>query len=87
MHSPCYYFAISSPGEGGRCGDKTNVGDGPAALLPTLSAKGVRAQLRVTLSLLRVLEGRAASLTLGALLSLADNDGNINNSNVKGGKD
>ena len=87
MHSPCYYFAISSPGEKGRCGDKKNDGDGPTALLPTLLAEGVRAQLRVTLSLLRVLEGRAASLTLGALLSLADNDGNINNINVKGFKD
>ena len=66
MHSPCYSFAIASPGEGGRCSDNKNGGDGPAATSPSPVGRGG--------------EGRAAPLTLEPLLSLAHNDGYSNNS-------
>ena len=75
MHSPCSSFAVALTGEGGRRSDDNDGGDGPAATAPALSAKGGRDHLRATLLLLRVPEGRAASLTLEALLSLADDDG------------
>ena len=44
-------------------------------LTPNLTAEGGRVHLRETLSLMRVLEGRDASLTLGDLQSLADDFG------------
>ena len=75
MHSPCSSFAVALTGEGGRRSDDNDGGDGPAATAPALSAKGGRDHLRATSLLLRVPEGRAASLTLEALLSLADDDG------------
>ena len=48
----------------------------PLLLPPSLSTKGERDHPRATLLLLCVLEGRSTPLTLGSLLSLADdNDG------------
>ena len=52
---------------------------------PALSAKGERDQLRETSLLLLVLEGSASYLTLGDLLSLADDDSDGKNGRGRGG--
>ena len=59
----------------------------PTPLPPSLSYEGGRHHLIATSLMLRVSEGRAASITLGGLLSLYDNNGNRNNSHLKGGGD
>ena len=83
MHSPCSSFAVALTGEVGRRSDDNDSGDGPAAASPALSAKGEGAHLRATALQLRVPEGRSVSLTLEALLSLADYNGD--NGRGKGG--
>ena len=51
----------------------------PPLLPPALLTKGERSHLRDTLSLLQVPEGSSASLSLGALLSLEDDDEDSDN--------
>ena len=50
-------------------------------LPPNLSAKEGRSNLRANFLLLGVLEGSAASLTMGAILSLVDDDGDGDSDN------
>ena len=61
----------------------------PPLLPPAQLDEGGRAHLRVTPSLLHVLEERVTYLTLGDLLSLADDDGEDDgdNGHEKGGVD
>ena len=56
-------------------------------LTPDLTAEGGRFHLRETLSLMRVLEGRDASLTLGDLLYLEDSDGDTGHTKRRGSED
>ena len=75
MHSPCFYFTIVPMGEGGHISDNNNDGDGTVNSFQKLSDEEERDHPSETLLLLRVPEGRAAYLTLGELLSMADDDG------------
>ena len=50
-------------------------------LPPNLSAKGGGSNLRANFLLLGVPEGSAASLTMGAILSLVDDDGDGDSDN------
>ena len=62
--------------------------DGPAASLLCMSVERGGAHLRAMSALLHVPEGRSASLTLGAFLSLADDDGDGDGDNgrIRGGR-
>ena len=89
MHPHCYYFTIALAGEGGRSSDNDSGGNVNAASYPRrfVWEGGGGYQLRETLLLLRVPDGRSTYLTLGAHLTLADDNGDGENGRGRGGVD
>ena len=87
IHSPCYSFAIASTGKEERSSNVENDSDGTVTSIPRPVEQGEKDNLRETSLMLRIPEGRAAYLTLGYLLSLADDnrDGNNKEGHGKGG--
>ena len=85
MHLPCSSFSIALTGEGGRHSDNGNSGGGPNNVASRCVGRVGGNHLRATSSMMRVLERRAVSLTLGAFVSMVYDDGNNNNGRRRGG--
>ena len=85
MHSPCSSFNIDSTGDEGRHSNYNNNGNGTSAAAPWPVGWGGEGSPEVENVAAVRPGGKATYLTPGALLSLADNNGDGDNGRGKGG--